>query len=176
MTVTPEQLQAIMQAALTAVQNNQGAENSNNRGSNEARPRIKAPERPEIDLGCSETQWAFFEDEWMLYKRRASLQTSQVKYELRACCSRELRKTLFDFVGSSTIEGFTEAELLAKIQETAVIGKNKSVHRKEFYEIVQAPDEQLKLFVAKLKAKAERCNFTMTCTDGNCNTIINYGD
>ena len=176
MTVTPEQLQAIMQAALTAVQNNQGAENSNNRGSNEARPRIKAPERPEIDLGCSETQWAFFEDEWMLYKRRASLQTSQVKDELRACCSRELRKTLFDFVGSSTIEGFTEAELLAKIQETAVIGKNKSVHRKEFYEIVQAPDEQLKLFVAKLKAKAERCNFTMTCTDGNCNTIINYGE
>ena len=70
----------------------------------------------------------------MLYRRRASLQTSQVKDELRVCCSRELRKTLFDFVRSSTIEGFTEAELLVKIQETAVIGKNKSVHREEFYD------------------------------------------
>ena len=166
MAFTQQQLQDIMQAALTAVQ----------QPNNDTRPRVKAPERPDMDLGCSETTWAFFEDEWKLYKRRAALNAGQAKDELRACCSKELRKTLFDFIGASTIEGYTEEQLLEKIKETAVIGKNKAVHRKEFYEIIQAPDEQLKLFVAKLKAKAERCNFTMECTAAGCTEVLNYGE
>ena len=137
---------------------------------------MKAPERPEVGLGFSETQWAFFKDEWKLYKRRASLTPDQINDELRSCCSKELRKTLFDFVGSAAIDGYTEAELLLKIKQTAVIGKNKAVHRKEFYEIVQAPDEQLNRFVAKLKAKAERCNFTMICSREGCTQVNNYGE
>ena len=162
--ITVDQLQQIMQAAITAV----NAQPGSNDG---ARPRLKAPERPDVDLGFSETQWAFFEDEWKLYKRRAALTPAQINDELRSCCSKELRKTLFDFVGTTAIDNYTEAELLLKIKQTAVIRKNKAVHRKEFYEIVQAPDEQLNRFVAKLKAKAERCNFTMTCTQ-----VINYGE
>ena len=170
MALTQEQLQNIMQAALAAVQGQSQAVTT------ESRPRLKPPERPEVDLGFSETQWAFFEDEFKLYKRRAALQPNQVIHELRACCSKELRKTLFDFVGSSVIDAFTEDQLLAKIREMAVIGKNKAVHRKEFYEIVQAPDELLNRFVSKLRAKAERCNFTMKCTRTGCETVINYGE
>ena len=127
MALTQDQLQNIMQAALAAVQTQSQAVTTENR------PRLKPPERPEVDLGFSETQWAFFEDEWKLYKRRAALQPDQVKDELRACCSKELRKTLFDFVGSSVIDAFTEDQLLEKIREIAAIGKNKAVHRKEFY-------------------------------------------
>ena len=129
-TLTPQQLQDIMQAAITAV-NAQPAQVTRP----DTRPRVKCPERPEVDLGFSETQWAFFEDEWGLYKRRTGLQPDQVIDELRACCSKELRKTLFDFVGGATLGALTEAELLAKIKATAVIGKNKAVHRTEFYEI-----------------------------------------
>ena len=173
MAFTADQLKDIMQAAMTAVQAQSPPPQATN---DETRPRLKAPERPEVDLGYSETQWAFFEDEWKLYKRRAALQPTQINDELRACCSKELRRTLFDFVGSSTIENFTETELLQKIRETAVIGKNKAVHRKEFYEIVQAPDEQLNRYVAKLKAKAERCNFTMKCTGNDCTEVLNYGE
>ena len=127
MALTQDQLQNIMQAALAAVQTQSQAVTTENR------PRLKPPERPEVDLGFSETQWAFFEDEFKLYKRRAALQPDQVKDELRACCSKELRKTLFDFVGSSVIDAFTEDQLLEKIREIAAIGKNKAVHRKEFY-------------------------------------------
>ena len=153
MTVTTEQLQQIVQAAVTAV-NAQSTTNNAQPGNNDggARPRLKAPERPEVDLGFSETQYAFFEDEWKLYKRRAALTLAQINDELRSCCSKELCKTLFDFVGSAAIEGYTEADLLLKIKQIAVIGKNKAVHRKEFYEIVQAPDEQLNRFVAKIQS------------------------
>ena len=137
MAFSADELQNILQGAMTAVLQAQPAVPQAT--NEEVRPRVKAPERPEVDLGYSETQWAFFEDEWKLYKRRASLQPNQMNDELRSCCSVELRRTLFDFVGSSALENFTETELLEKIRETAVIGKNKAVHRKEFYEIA---DEQ----------------------------------
>ena len=147
MSITEEQLKLILaeslKTALTAVGNNQG---SNQDGG--AKPRIKAPERPQIDLGSSETQWAFFSDEWELYKRRASLKPEHLTDELRACCSLELRKTLFDLLGSS-LKSLDEKALLEKIRSVAVIGKNKAVHRKEFYEIHQAPDEPVNRFVAK---------------------------
>ena len=84
MTISQGQLQQIMQAALTAV-------NGQSQANDDTRPRLKAPERPDVDLGCSETQWAFFENEWKLYKRRAALKDEQLKDELRACCSKELR-------------------------------------------------------------------------------------
>ena len=66
MALTQEQLQNIMQAALAAVQGQSQAVTT------ESRPRLKPPERPEVDLGFSETQWAFFEDEFKLYKPRAA--------------------------------------------------------------------------------------------------------
>ena len=174
-TVSAEQLQLIMQTALTSALT-AVSEQSQGNGNGGTRPRVKPPERPEIDLGFSETQWAFFEDEWNLYKRRAALQPDQLKDELRACCSKDLRRTLFDFVGSSALEALSEPNLLAKIKATAVIAKNKAVHRKEFYEIGQAPDEQLNLFLAKLKSKSERCNFTMKCTAVDCEQVNNYGE
>ena len=62
----------------------------------------------------------------------------------------------------------TEEQLLEKIKSAAVISKNTSVHRKEFYSIKQSPGEPINLFVAKLKAKAENCNFTIKCTSDAC--------
>ena len=84
MAFTAQQLQDIMQAAITAVQAQSQATQATQATNDESRPRLKAPERPEVDLGYSETQWAFFEDEWKLYKRRAALQIHQVNDELRA--------------------------------------------------------------------------------------------
>ena len=177
MSITEEQLQLILaeslKTALSAVGNQPPRSQGEDGG---AKPRVKAPERPEIDLGCSETQWAFFNDEWELYQRRASLQPGHLTDELRACCSKELRKTLFDLLGSTTLKSLGEKALLEKIRSVAVIGKNKAVHRKEFYEIHQAPDEPVNRFVAKLRAKAERCNFTQPCSNNDCEQLNNYGD
>ena len=170
-TITEEQLQNLLKAAVGAVQ--QGA---NDDGNGNDRPRVKNPERPEIDLGYSETQWAFFLDEWDVYKRRAALKAEHLTDELRACCSKDLRKTLFDFVGSSTLAKLSEQQLLEKIKSAAVIGKNRAVHRKEFHEIQQEPDEPVNRLVAKLRAKAERCNFTLKCSAIGCQQINSYAE
>lgn len=169
--ITEEQLQNLIKAAVSAAA---GVSGGNASGTD--RPRVKNPERPEIDLGYSETQWAFFLDEWQVYKRRAALKNENLTDELRASCSKDLRKTLFDFVGSATLATLTEAALLEKIKSAAVIGKNKAVHRKEFYEIQQAPDEPIHRLVAKLRAKAERCNFTQRCSAAECGQMNSYAD
>ena len=171
MSISQDQLQLILaeslKTALTAV---------GKQPDGDPKPRVKCPERPEVDLGFSETQWAFFIDEWDLYKRRASLKPEHLTDELRACCSKELRKTLFDLVGSSTLKSLGETDLLEKIRSVAVIGKNKAVHRKEFYEVQQAPDEPVNRFVATLRSKAERCNFTHKCAKEGCEQVNNYGE
>ena len=168
MSITEDQLQTILAASLKTALAAVGSTNDN------SKPRVKCPERPEIDLGYSETQHAFFLDEWKIYKRRASLKPEHVTDELRACCSKDLRKTLFDFVGSTTMPSLGEDELLEK--STAVIGKNKAVHWKEFYELQQAPDQPVNRYVADLRAKAERCNFTMKCTRAGCEQTNSYAD
>ena len=129
--ITEEQLQNILQAALTA------AAGTAQRG--DERPRVKNPERPEVDLGFSETQWAFFIDEWGIYKRRASLRAEHLTDELRACCSKDLRKTLFDFVGSTTLASLSETELLKKIEASAVIGKKGLFTEKSFMRSFKHP-------------------------------------
>ena len=48
MAFTAQQLQDIMQAAITAVQAQSQATQATN---DESRPRLKAPEKPEVDLG-----------------------------------------------------------------------------------------------------------------------------
>ena len=70
---------------------------------NSTAPNVKCPDRPSIDLGCTESYWAFFTNEWKLYKRRARLPNSAAE-ELRACCSQELRLELFNYIGPSTID------------------------------------------------------------------------
>ena len=51
MAFTAQQLQDIMQAAITAVQAQSQATQATQATNDESRPRLKAPERPEVDLG-----------------------------------------------------------------------------------------------------------------------------
>ena len=163
--LTQEALQQLLQGAVTAA-----IQASHVTG---AQTRTKHAERPEVDVGYSESQWDFFVDEWRTYKRRTALPADKIVDELRASCSKELRKVLFNLVGGTTLETITEGELLAKIKSAAVIGKNKAVHRKEFYSLTQSPGEHINFYVARLKAKAEHCNFVIECSNAACEHQVN---
>ena len=133
----------------------------------------KKPDRPTIDLGASESQWDFFVDEWAIYKRRSGVSDDDAKLELRAACSLELRRHLFDFIGSSSLNSCNEDALLKYIKQVAVKGKNPAVHRQEFYALRQCPEEPIQQFVAKLQSKASHCAFTTKCA---CNKQVSYGE
>ena len=140
-TLTQDQLKQMMEDAVTAAVS--ALQVAAAAPSELSRSTVKRAERPEIDLGSNEAQWAFFVDEWKCYKRRTSMKPDQVVDELRASCTKELRKTLFNFVGSSNLETVDEDSLLKQIKAAAVIGKNVAVHRKEFYATAQSPAKTL---------------------------------
>lgn len=135
----------------------------------------RKPDRPAVDLECSETQWLFFVDEWGMYKRKANLHgPTDITDELRSCCTVELRQALFNSIGSERLSQVTEDNLLAEIKKTAVRGKNMAVHRSEFHSHKQDPNQRLQDFICQLRAKAEHCQFTIQCTNPACGTSVNY--
>jgi hypothetical protein len=101
------------------------------------------------------------------------LSDNDATLELRACCSTELRKELFDFTGADALNALNEDQLLEKIKTLAIKGKNKAVHRQEFYAMSQAPGQPIQAFIAKLRSKAEHCQFTFKCVSAACNRQTN---
>jgi len=168
--LSSEQLQQLIQAAITGAL---ASTQSTRTTTTDTTPGIKQIDRPTMDLECNESRWAFFLNEWKLYKRRTNLSPSAATAELRACCSENLRMELFDFIGPN-IDTLEEEALIKHMQELAVKGKNVAVHRQEFYSIQQSPGQPIQQFVAKLRAKAEHCNFRLECSKAGCKTNNSY--
>ena len=125
---------------------------------------VRKPERPQIYIKSSESQWASFLDEWDTYKRRAGISRPDTSLELRATCSTTLRRSLFDFMGKDTLRSADEEGLLNHIKNIAVKGKNTAVHMQAFYGMAQVAEQPIQAFVGQLRSKAAQCDFTTKCT------------
>ena len=160
MSFTMEQLNTIIQSAIT------GALGAQVNTASQSTHQARRPEPPSISLDCSEGRWSFFTNEWKLYKTQAKL-PENAPAELRNCCSEDLRFTLFELLGPS-IDDLNEKDLMEKIHKVAVKGKNTAVHRQEFYNMKQEEGQSAQQFLAKLRAKADHCNFQLTCSSEDC--------
>ena len=135
--------------------------------------KLSKPNRPSVELNINDNQWIFFIEEWSRYKRRSNISDPQdLSDELLACCSLELRKTLFDFIGS-TLSNLPEEDLLNSIKQCAVQGKSKNVHRYEFSQFAQEQNQSPQSYVASLKAKADLCCFSVKC---KCENTVSYAE
>ena len=77
----------------------------------------KKPDRPTVESGMNDREWALFDDSWGRYKKMANITDLEtIRMELRAGCSPDVNKMLFEFVGAETLDTCTEAELL--VQDT----------------------------------------------------------
>ncbi len=124
--------------------------------------KTRKPERPEIDTGASETQWAFFKRKWETYKKRSGITGDELKQELEAACTIELQQGLFDFVGEDQLDRCTYQELIVYIKAVAVEGKNTSVHRQEFYSMDQSNGTPHFIFYTKATLFIRRHSFQIT--------------
>ena len=66
-----------------------------------------------------------------------------LRMELRASCSSDVNKLLFEYVGPAQLDSATEVELLAHIKSVAVKGLHKEVHRMNFGKMRQADGENI---------------------------------
>ena len=125
----------------------------------------KKPDRPTLDSGMNDREWALFEDSWGRYKKMAKLvDLESIRMELRAACSQDVNKMLFEFVGAETLDTCTEADLLNHIKSVAVRTVHKEVHRMVFNTMVQKDKESVTKFVAALKSQAALCQFKVSCS------------
>ena len=124
------------------------------------------PKRPNIEVGIDDIDWAVFEDSWKRYKKMTAIEgDEQICLELRAACSIEVNKLLFEFVGADILNdpSLTEEQLLKHIQAVAVRSIHKEVHRMNFGSLQQNDGESIMDFVARLKSQASLCDIMVTC-------------
>ena len=149
---------------------------------NETRYKSKKPDRPIIDCDLDDQEWVLFLDTWERYKTMIELSPTDViaiRMELRAACSSDVNKLLFEYVGATKLNSCTEEELLAYIKSVAVKVTHKEVHRVEFAKMTQNQGEKVTRYIARLKAKAFLCKFEIKCS---CNpastatTTVSYAD
>ena len=116
--------------------------------------------RPTIGLDSSEEDWRLFNFQWGRYKTSARLTPTAAADQLLSSCSPELERRLFNLRGTS-LSTITEEDLLQQIKSVAVRGLHTAVHRRQFHSMRQGEGEDLAQFVAKLRAKAALCDFTV---------------
>ena len=99
------------------------------------RPR---PNRPNVEGNIDDHEWELFKDSWRRYKTMTNLTTTEeIRLELRAACSNEVNKLLFEIIGAATLDVCTEENLLGHIRAVAVKGTHKKVHRLSFSKLIQ---------------------------------------
>ena len=158
---------------LTALQQ----ENAQLRAGRGAKGKTKTPDRPSIHASIDEREWESFKDTWQRYKTMTSLtDADSIRMELRAACSPDVNKLLFEFIGSTTLNTASEQQLMTHIRAVAVKGTHKEVHRMNFAKLTQMEGETITQFVARLKSQAALCQFNVTCSAHTPPTPISYAD
>ena len=128
-------------------------------------------ERPKVDIGISEEEWNMFYRRWELFVRCSDISNDNVTSHLIQCAT----DTLGDAV-SKVRPKITDApvdECLKLMKSLAVIPVAKGVLRSELLSMSQKRDETFRAFVARVRGKAEICDYTTenTCDCGNNNTV-----
>ena len=165
-----------LRAEATPAETGDGATNSTNVGN---RYRPKKPERPTVNADIDDREWAIFTDSWSRYKKMCNLRnddTANIRLELRECCSTDVNKFLFEYVGPTKLDACTEDELLTHIKSVAVKVVHKEVHRMEFNSLVQDQAEPVTQWVARLKSKAFLCEFEIPCNSCTPPRMISYAE
>ena len=139
----------------------------------------KKPDRPLINAGIDDREWSLFIDTWTRYKRMCNLSAANVetlRLELRASCSNEVNKLLFEYIGANVLDECSEKQLLDHIKIVAVKSVHKEVHRRAFNSMIQDEGETVTKFAARLKAKAFLCSYKIPCTCCETPVMQSYAD
>ena len=127
--------------------------------------KAKRPDRPVINAGIDDREWTLFLDTWSRYKHMiGATELVTIRMELRAACSADVNKMLFEFVGPEVLNECSEEELLAHIKAIAVKQIHHEVHQMNFHMMSQDEGEPITRFVARLKSQAFLCQFNVRCS------------
>ena len=139
----------------------------------------KKPDRPLINANIDDREWALFADAWGRYKKMCRLDDADVEnicLELRECCSADVNKFLFEYVGPTKLDACDEQQLIAHIKSVAVKVVHKEVHRMAFNSMWQEQGEPVTQWVARLRSKAYLCEFQIPCPCCTPSVQVSYAE
>ena len=101
---------------------------------NQHRMKTKAPDYPAINTNTDEHEWGLFKDSSNRYKTMTAISDENViRMELRAACSQDVNRLLFEYIGATSLNAATENDLLEHIKSVTVKGTHKEVHGMKFF-------------------------------------------
>ena len=135
-----------------------------------ARPKPAPVQRPEIDLGTTESEWNFFIAEFDRYKRTTGITGQTVLDELWHCQTKQLRVLVQSDTDVATLD--TEEKLRDKLKSLAVTTLHSSVHLIALRDLQQGPTENIRAFIARARATASNCGLSKKCQ--SCQVEVSF--
>ena len=134
------------------------------------RPKPAPVQRPEVDLGTTESEWNFFKAEFERYKRTTGIAGQTVIDELWHCQTKQLRVLLQSDSLINSLD--TEQKLLDKLKSLAVTTLHSAVHLIALRDLEQGPTENIRAFIARARATASNCGLSKACS--SCQTEVSF--
>ena len=122
--------------------------------SSAAGPKADKLPRPTIGEGATDSDWIFFSDQWVRYKRSTGLSGESAVDQLWACLNDTLARAVYD---SGENNNSDEGKLMESIKKLAVRATNKLVNVTNFLGMGQDRDETAGAFIARLKGQGAVC-------------------
>ncbi|KAK4305129.1 hypothetical protein Pmani_022961 [Petrolisthes manimaculis] len=128
--------------------------------------------RPVLQQGIGEEEWAAFTRRWDMFQKGTNLSLGQVTAQLLACCEPELEAALFR--EDPTIASRAEKEILDAMKLLTVVNVALSVRRATLLQTKQDPGEHVRQYVARLRGLANVCQWSKTgvCTTATCSGTV----
>ena len=117
-------------------------------------------ERPKIDAGVEEEVWNGFVRRWEAFRVGSGISDSTASMQLFQCASESLGDLLLK--ADPDIHNKPIKDVMSVMRTFAVIPVAIGVRRAELMQLRQEPDELFRTFAARVKGKAETCNFSTT--------------
>ena len=132
-------------------------------------PRGPKLERPKVDIGVTTEGWNVFVRRWDVFRSGSGIDEASAPSQLFQCAGTELGDSLLKANPKAASD--TLPELLAAMRSLAVIPIATGVLRTELLQLQQECDEPFRAFAAKVRGKAETCEFTAEC---ECGKEVDY--
>ena len=132
-------------------------------------PRAPALERPKIDVGVSTEDWNVFVRRWHVFRTGSGITDATAPAQLFQCAGPQLGDNILKTNPDAISDNLPQ--LLETMRSLAVIPIATSVLRTELLQLQQERDEPFRSFAARVRGKAETCEFTTKC---ECGKNVDY--
>lgn len=132
---------------------------------------IRAPslDRPKVDVGVSTEEWNVFVRRWNVFRTGSGISETTAPAQLFQCAGPQLGDNILKAHPDAT--SGTLDQLLETMRSLAVIPVATGVLRTELLQLRQERDEPFRSFAARVRGKAETCDFLSKC---ECGKNVDY--